>query len=194
MANKDRTAVESGLNDLLGNVIRADAQRAGRGRSETPTDTVSSAPILETSPENAPQMNREKDYDTIALTQYDIMTDGQTPQEASAPEPIISTHPPSVAPSGSVKRGAKTAVTERKESRSALSQRKEKAQAMAASQTMTVTLRIPMDFNAWLDEYVHLSWPQRIRKQELVIEALKLLYARRGKAGDEILETEVSEE
>ena len=54
---------------------------------------------------------------------------------------------------------------------------------------MTVTLRIPHALNEWLDEYVHRSWPQRVRKQELVTEALKLLYARRGRAGEDILST-----
>jgi hypothetical protein len=54
---------------------------------------------------------------------------------------------------------------------------------------MTVTLRIPQAFNEWLDEYVHRSWPQKVRKQELVIEALRLLYARRGHAGEDIIST-----
>ena len=67
--------------------------------------------------------------------------------------------------------------------------RVETAQEMAESSTMTVTLRIPQEFNAWLDEYVHGSWPHKVRKQELVTEALKMLYARRGRPKEEIIST-----
>jgi hypothetical protein len=56
---------------------------------------------------------------------------------------------------------------------------------------MTVTLRIPQDFNVWLDEYVHRAWPQRIRKQELVVEALRMLFARRGRPGEWIAPTDL---
>jgi hypothetical protein len=52
---------------------------------------------------------------------------------------------------------------------------------------MTVTLRLPQAFNAWLDEYVHRSWPVRIRKQELLSEALRLLFVHRGRAGEPLL-------
>ena len=60
---------------------------------------------------------------------------------------------------------------------------------LADSPTTTVTLRIPQEMNAWLDEYVHRSWPEKVKKQDLVIEGLKLLIARRGGAGDTILPT-----
>jgi hypothetical protein len=62
---------------------------------------------------------------------------------------------------------------------------------MAEGPTMTVTLRIPTEMNRWLDEYVHRAWPERIRKQELVIEALRLLFARRGRPGEPLLETDL---
>ena len=58
---------------------------------------------------------------------------------------------------------------------------------LAQSPTTTVTLRIPQEMNAWLDEYVHRSWPERVKKQELVVEGLKLLIARRGRVGDPIV-------
>jgi len=61
----------------------------------------------------------------------------------------------------------------------------------AAGRTMTVTLRIPQPMNDWLDDYVHQSWPERVRKQELVIEALRMLMVRRGQAGEEVLPTEL---
>jgi hypothetical protein len=68
-------------------------------------------------------------------------------------------------------------------SKTLLKERLADAELKAKSPTMTVTLRIPAELNSWLDEYRHLSYPQRIEKQSLVIEALKLLYMARGKPG-----------
>jgi hypothetical protein len=62
---------------------------------------------------------------------------------------------------------------------------------MAASPTITVTLRLPLELNHWLDTYVHGAWPERIRKQELVTEALRMLVARRGAPGEAVLVTEL---
>jgi hypothetical protein len=58
---------------------------------------------------------------------------------------------------------------------------------MASSATVTVTLRIPAAFNEWLDEYRHLSYPQRVGKQDLVVESLTLCFIRRGRPGEKIL-------
>jgi hypothetical protein len=68
------------------------------------------------------------------------------------------------------------------------------AEQLAKSSSITVTVRIPKALNEWLDEYVHGSWPERVLKQGLVIEALKLLYARRGRPGERVLETELVKE
>jgi hypothetical protein len=38
--------------------------------------------------------------------------------------------------------------------------------------------------NEWLDEYVHRAWPKKVKKQDLVIEALQMLIARRVAAGE----------
>ena len=62
---------------------------------------------------------------------------------------------------------------------------------MAGSPTATVTLRLPRELNAWLDEYIHRAWPERVHKQALVTEALQLLFARRGRPGEPLLETEL---
>ncbi|MBX9583423.1 MAG: hypothetical protein K2X87_24240 [Gemmataceae bacterium] len=62
---------------------------------------------------------------------------------------------------------------------------------MVDSSTVTVTLRLPRAMNDWLDEYVHRSWPERVRKQELVAEALRLLFARRGRAGEPVVPTDL---
>jgi hypothetical protein len=68
-----------------------------------------------------------------------------------------------------------------------LKERKETTEEMAKSATITVTLRIPAAFNEWLDEYRHPSYPQRVGKQELVVEGLKMAYLRRGKPGEVLL-------
>ena len=63
------------------------------------------------------------------------------------------------------------------------------AERMAESPTTTVTLRIPRALNDWLDEYIHRAWPERVRKQDLVCEGLRLVFARRGRPGEPILPT-----
>ena len=75
-------------------------------------------------------------------------------------------------------------------SRALLSERQREADLKAKSKTTTVTLRIPTELNDWLDEYRHLSYPQRIEKQSLVIEALRLLYMARGQPGTPVLNIE----
>jgi hypothetical protein len=72
-----------------------------------------------------------------------------------------------------------------------LGARLQQAAEMAASPTITVTLRLPLELNHWLDTYVHGAWPERIRKQELVTEALRMLVARRGAPGETVLATEL---
>jgi hypothetical protein len=70
-------------------------------------------------------------------------------------------------------------------SKALLVERQKEVDGKAKSKTTTVTLRIPTELNDWLDEYRHLSYPQRIEKQSLVIEALRLLYMARGQPGTE---------
>jgi hypothetical protein len=72
-----------------------------------------------------------------------------------------------------------------------LARRVAEGRLMAESPTTTVTLRLPRDLNAWLDEYIHRAWPERVHKQDLVIEALRILFARRGRPGEQVLETEL---
>jgi hypothetical protein len=72
-----------------------------------------------------------------------------------------------------------------------LDARIEEVERLACTPTITVTVRIPRALNEWLDAYVHGSWPERVLKQGLVIEALKLLYARRGRPGEPGRETEL---
>lgn len=69
-----------------------------------------------------------------------------------------------------------------------LAERTALARELSASATTTVTLRLPHRLNEWLDAYVHGAWPERVRKQELVVEALRLLIARRGGPGQTLLD------
>src|SRR5215467_6909625 len=85
---------------------------------------------------------------------------------------------------------------ERRDNRRAriLAQRAALARELAASPTMTVTLRIPVRLNEWLDGYVHGAWPERVKKQELVTEGLRLLVARLGGPGEARVSTDLIDE
>jgi hypothetical protein len=74
--------------------------------------------------------------------------------------------------------------------RALLMERLQEADSKSKSKTTTVTLRIPTELNDWLDEYRHLSYPQRIEKQALVIEGLRLLYMARGQPGSDAFNLE----
>ncbi len=168
MANKDRTAVENGLSDILGNVIQSDRRRAGRGEEPSvppaAMDTVTSPPEMD-----------EADNKTIG--HYDnkaIVQDGNITREPA--EPASAAAP-------------RKRRSEPKDETTALQRRITEAQALAHSPTTTVTLRIPHALNDWLDEYVHGSWPEKVKKQQLVTEALQLLFARRGRPKEEVLPT-----
>ena len=93
---------------------------------------------------------------------------------------------------------ARTSQTSKRRSRtkaaareSLLEKRLGLARELSASPTTTVTLRLPIRLNEWLDAYVHGAWTSKIRKQELLAEALRLLVARRGGPGQEVFETDL---
>lgn len=208
--NKDRAAVQSGLNDLLGNVIRSDRQRAGRGEASAPSEPPAQ-PVATPGPPSelsGPRPLETNPLDTMTDTHSDVMTDealsgtdgllsgspeATAPTRAARPKAggAGSAHTPTARPAqAQAKR--KTAPTSVKASASEaelLSARVDEAAELAATPTITVTLRIPQGFNAWLDGYVHGSWPEKIRKQELVVEGLMLAFARRGQAGETIIGT-----
>ena len=207
--SKDRAAVKGGLDDLLGNVIRSDRLRAGRGNPtvpETATETPNTAPSHEPGTEGIAPQSALTPVSTVpdSMTDihYDIMTNGQkvgenpNPDEAAivtsiqvgsartAPKPTTR---PAQAPARRKVVGTSTKPSAFDQDR--LSERVAEAGELAATATITVTLRIPHGFNEWLDGYVHGSWPEKIRKQELVVEGLMLAYARRGHAGEEVIGT-----
>ncbi|MCC6485539.1 MAG: hypothetical protein IT209_11890 [Armatimonadetes bacterium] len=184
MAKKDRDAVNRGLEevlrgaDILGNVISRD-----RERYRTPgTDS-------ETAPE--PVTNQEYDnntsniviqsYDTQDIQHTDTQTHTQTDKQA-----IRQTKTPTARSERKTQTRAKDQPAD-----AALDRRLALASQIAKGPTTTITLRIPAQMNEWLDEYVHKAWPAKVKKQDLVIEALRMLVARRGAAGEDPIPTKL---
>jgi hypothetical protein len=196
MARKDRKAFDQGLDsvlppaglDLMGDIIASDRRRTGRA-GEAP------------SPEEPDEKEAEQNYDNKTgqqdIKHYDNKTTGQdhnatVTQEdnKTGEQSFTGSRPPRTQSRRRDPRPPKPDSVPA-EPADLLTLRIAEAQRMAKSATMTVTLRIPQEMNNWLDEYVHRAWPARIRKQELVVEALRLLVARRGKAGEPVLPTEL---
>lgn len=186
MARRERDAVRDGLAqlfgdspDLLAGVIWSDRVRAGRD-GQTPA-------YAGTEPTEHGEPPVHGDTHTAASPvrlDYDKQTDKHTdlPTTAHTDSP---THTPACNQAhASVKRKRP------QEPNRLRAERLAEADRLAAGPTLTVTLRLPQAFNAWLDEYVHRSWPVRIRKQELLGEALRLLFVHRGRAGEPLLLTD----
>jgi len=201
MAKRDREAVNQGLDalfgsdsgaDLLGNVIRNDRTRTGRVTSASPAPSSASAlhnGPAEVTSEVMTSQNVIEEYDNSASGQADNRTDKHTDKQAS-PMTIRQTDKVREVEAEKPER-----VQKRKERAARpgtlLERRLEEGSRMGESATMTVTLRIPRELNDWLDEYVHLAWPRKVKKQELVVEALRMLFARRGRPSDPVLPTEL---
>lgn len=183
MPNRDRTTVDQELSqildgsdatDLLGSVIRSDRRKAGRAAPAADHDTMTSQSVI-------------KQYDKPASTQPDQRTSG----EAGKP---VSQEAVGQADAATERPGASTARREGRRqpadgANDLVEGRAAEARRMAESPTTTVTLRIPRQLNDWLDEYIHRAWPERVRKQDLVSEGLRLVFARRGRPGEPILPT-----
>lgn len=215
MARRDRESVNDGLSailpggsgsDLLGQVVANDRKRGGRQAHEQPpetplqehalselpaAETTGAAEVAPTTPPDAEAKREPSDVlpepapvDNQTNTQADTYTRTQTDMQAAAPASA-----PRKSTEG--KRSSPRAGTPSSDAGALLATRREEAARMASSSTVTITFRIPHELNDWLDAYVHSSWPKRVRKQELVAEALRLLIARRGQAGELILPTEL---
>ena len=173
MARRDAEEAKKGLDeifsssgvDLVSAVVAGDRARTGREKK--------------TEPENYDNMTSNN-----VVKQSDIMTSHKPIKQTSkkAAKPQEKSKPAST---------PKSQAPKEKAGGSVLAKRVEEARKMANSPTMTVTLRIPQQMNEWLDEYVHGAWREKIKKQDLVIEALALVIARRGKVGEEVLATEL---
>lgn len=192
MGNRDRKTVEAGLlgvlqagEDLLANVVRNDRLRAGRPTPDGPSGPQTGGPDRTDDPgagrvsDSMTGLSADKPVILSAIVQSDnpAAVHAGHPRGRSARQAAGSPAPP---------RPRVRAFPE-----DSLTLRVDEAGRMARGTTCTVTLRIPREFNEWLDEYVHRSWPVRVRKQELVVEALRLLFARRGRAGEPLAETDL---
>ena len=184
MPKRDRTAVNEELSqilggddatDLLGSVIRSDRRKAGRAMPvSAEQDTMTSHAVI-------------GQYDKQAGTQTDHKTSGQTSKPASHIDV-------GQAFAAAERSGTGAARRERRRQKEdgtdgLLECRAAEARRMAESATTTVTLRIPRELNNWLDEYIHRAWPEKVRKQDLVSEGLRLVFTRRGRPGEPILPT-----
>lgn len=147
--------------DLVGQVIASDRMRSGRGEEAL------------------------KEYDN--KTSHNVISE----YDNKTIKPEISEERQKV-----IKQQKKPSPQERQREpkavgKNTLEKRIDDARKMANSPTTTVTLRIPQEMNDWLDTYVHGAWPEKIKKQELVVEGLRLLIARRGSPKTEIIATEL---
>jgi hypothetical protein len=123
-----------------------------------------------------------RQYDNKTGTQSDLTTIGQAGQQAS---PVTLRQADTTKEVPAVGAWSPQNST----NHDLLAQRLVEAKRMAESATTTVTLRLPQELNDWLDEYIHRAWPEKVRKQELVIEGLCMLFARRGRPGEPIVPT-----
>jgi hypothetical protein len=184
MPKRDRAAVNQELSqilagsdasDLLGSVIRSDRRRSGRALPDiAEQDTMTGHAV-------------SGRYDKQASTQPDHKSSVQAGKSAS---PVAVGQADTAAEhlrEGTAKQEARGQTKGR--AGGPLNGRVAEAKRMAESPTATVTLRIPKELNDWLDEYIHRSWPERVRKQDLVSEGLRLVFARRGRPGEPILPT-----
>jgi hypothetical protein len=182
MPKRDRAAVDQELSqilggqdgtDLLGSVIRSDRRKAGRTVPAADYDNMTSQSVI-------------GQYDKQVSTQADQQTSGEAGKPAG-PAPIGQAAATERPRQGTAKREGR-----RQHGGGAadlLEGRAGEARRMAESPTTTVTLRIPRELNDWLDEYIHRAWPEKVRKQDLVSEGLRLVFARRGRPGEPILPT-----
>jgi hypothetical protein len=125
-------------------------------------------------------------YDKETITQPDQPTGSQPGKPAS---PVAAGQVDAAEHQGAVTAGRVRRPQQPGGTRELLQGRVAEAERMAESPTTTVTLRIPRELNDWLDEYIHRAWPEKVRKQDLVSEGLRLAFARRGRAGEPILPT-----
>ncbi len=201
MAKRDREAVNRGLEgmfgspsgaDLISSVLRSDRTRTGRTPSETSDPPSDSQPEIASPEISGNIMTRHtviEEYDNKTDKSYDHMTSKSYDNKAS-PNTIkqadTSSENTAEIPERTTKRKERAEKGE-----GLLGKRHVQATQMAKSGTTTVTLRLPREMNDWLDEYVHRAWPERVKKQELVTEALRMLFARRGRPGEPVVESEL---
>jgi hypothetical protein len=184
MPKRERAAVsqelsqilgDSDTTDLLGSIIQSDRHKAGRDMTAV------------AEPETMTGHDASRHYDNKTSTQRGHRTSSQTCKHAS-PVASLQPDPTNEAPALNAQT-SRNSTNQEPNTHDLLVQRLAEAKRMVQSATTTVTLRLPRELNDWLDEYVHRAWPERVRKQELVIEALRMLFVRRGRPHEPMLPT-----
>lgn len=189
--------------DLIGSVIASDRRRAGRGEYN-PDRQVDYDNMTSPMTDRQADLSDDLPADMPASLSYDVpaslSADTQVPLSDDHNVRTATTtqaNEPASTPAQAIQQPKKKAPIAKPDSGRHPSQTRElparidRAKEMANSRTMTVTLRLPQELNDWLDEYVHESWRDRLKKQQLVIEALCMLVARRGRAGENVIPTEL---
>ena len=200
MSRKDRDAVARGMSDiftgtdLLGSVVRSDRKRAGRLASVSSEENPGGVVPLDERRPLEPVMTSHSvigEYDNRTDRQASRQTDKQADTQVSEEAGGEGDNPQEVLEVFTTARDPRKRATREVAPADLLAGRVAEGRRMAGSPTATVTLRLPREFNAWLDEYIHRAWPERVHKQALVTEALQLLFARRGRPGEPVLPTEL---
>jgi len=171
MAKRDKEEAKKGMEDIFASsgvdmvsaIVARDRARTGREKKTEPA-------------------NYNNKTSKNVIIQSDIMT---------SHKPIKQTSKLARTSTQKSKPSPEPLSSEKGQDSTLLATRIEEAKKMAESPTMTVTLRIPQLLNEWLDEYVHGAWREKIKKQDLVIEALCLAIARRGRPGEEVIATDL---
>jgi hypothetical protein len=180
--------------DLLGRVVRSDRKRAGRLASLPSEAALGDVIPFDNGRPSEEVMTGHSvigEYDNLTDRQADRQTDKQTDTQVSEDAGGEGDNPQEVLEVFTTARDPRKRATREVAPADLLAGRVAEGRRMAGSPTATVTLRVPREFNAWLDEYIHRAWPERVHKQALVTEALQLLFARRGRPGEPVLSTEL---
>ncbi len=214
MSKRDRAAVVQGLTDVLGDtdlletVIQRDRNRRrspkeSRELASTPPNPI---PVEEQSDKQAVRhadklASKQADLQASSMTgkPYDNMTSTLSDKQTDRHADKLASKQADLQASGRADNEANTTSASRSKPKARrtpgdqvlIKDRLREAKDLATSPPVPITVRLPSQLNAWLDEYVHRSWPVRVRKQELVAEALRMLYARRGRPGEPLLATEL---
>lgn len=194
MVNRDRTAVENGLGDILGGVIERDRRQAGR-KDAGPARPASAGAGAKGPRAVEPEAGEGPEMGPVdGNSPPDAHEDGQIAGwQAGMPASQQSGQPASQQASKQARAlpGELGKAKGRDNAGDVTRRRADEAKRLAGGPSVNVSVRIPRELNDWLDEYVHRAWPKRIHKQELIVEGLRLLFARRGRAGEPVLATDL---
>ena len=190
MAKNDRISVNERMDDLLGNVISKDRQTSGRA-------AVEPKPGVQPTNPNSDDSMTITQYDNVTILQEDKQTnkqpDKQTDNQANRQADKQSPGKTDKLVAGPrLKASENDQPNQIKTLAEIVRERTEEAAKMGGTGTTTVTLRIPIELNEWLDEYTHAYYKEKVKKQDLVKEALTLLYLKLGRPGEIVIESEFS--